>query len=272
MGQMLRTLALFVAAFSCAHATLILQIPTADGMLVASDTRSVGEGQCDERQKLMPLDTQPPAIASATGWTITIDQKSLAAGGSFCDALETGDRDYDLQAVVEKYFEEKLVDREAWTALPGKLIDSLFLFKMKYDRAAAELFRPASDLYTVILAFWGPSGLISANTTIGVARTRTPYLKHAEWREYTQSEPFQVEAYGDVSAYQQAIASGPLAEELKILHTKTINLVRTGDAWGFARRAIGAAAGDSRHQVIGSQAEGYMVGPRSLRRLVVKAP
>lgn len=270
---MYRTLVLSaLAAVSCARATLILQIPTADGMLVASDTRSVGEGNCDLRQKLMVLDTQPPAIASATGWTLTIDEKSLAAGTNFCDAIESGRRQYDVQDVVEKYFANQLMDRDSWYQLPGKLIDSLFLFKMKYDRAAADLFRPSADLYTIVMAFWGPSGLISASTTIGVARTRNPYLKRSEWREFTMSEPLQVEAFGDVDAYQKAIAAGPLADELKILHGKTINLVRTGEAWGFARRAIQAASADSRHQVVGAESEAYVVGPRAVRQLIMKIP
>ena len=270
---MRRALPLFViVALSSAHATLILQIPTADGMLVASDTRSVGEGNCDMRQKLMPLETRPPAIASATGWTITIDQRSVAGGGNFCDAIESGDRDYDLQAVVEKYFGDQPLDRELWYSLPGKLIDSLYIFKMQHQGAANDLFQPSADLYTVVMAFWGASGLVSANTTIGVTRTRNPYLKRSQWREYTLTEVLQVEAYGDVAAYQKAISEGPLAAELRLIQSKRINTVRTGEAWGFARRAIEAAATDSRRQVIGGHVEAYMVGPRSLRQLMEKRP
>lgn len=269
MSKLLSVLLLVVLP---GHATLIIQIPTAEGMLVASDSRSVGEGVCDERDKLMPLQSKPPAVASATGWTMTIDEKSLAVGGSFCDALSKGERPYDLQAVVEKYFQDLPLDRESWNAFPPKLIDSLYVFKMKYARAAVGTFQPSNDLFTVVMAFWGSTGLVSANATMGVSPTRNPYLKHTEWREYSRWDLVHVEAYGEVSSYEKAIASGPLADELKLLQSKKINLVRAGEAFGFARRAIQAAAGASERQAIGGRAKAYMIGPRGLREMAVRNP
>jgi hypothetical protein len=89
------------------HATLVLVVPYAHGLIVAADGRQTVSNKiyCDGITKIIEPTKPIRAVAAVTGNGVVVDYPHPVADEQMCDYIKTAHKIFDIEAVVQRFLD-----------------------------------------------------------------------------------------------------------------------------------------------------------------------
>lgn len=192
--------------------TLILFVPTKDGLLVAADSRSnvnfgdTNPSYCDRASKIIPLKNHSRAVITVAG----TDKSDPSSGGKLrdpCTYIQSAVPLFDTPKIVSEYLDAK--NGEITKAIFHEL-EAYVLRKIR----AVEAKRPKTlvngedgSFATVALGHYIPEENLSlvATFTVRILNHGNAAIADSSWTEYHLSTNWEVRAIGDGAGLLQGL-------------------------------------------------------------------
>jgi hypothetical protein len=211
---MARLLPLVVAALLLplpATATLVVLVPSADGLVVAADSRtSVLGAQCDGQFKIAQLKNPSRTVVMVTGDGVFIPPPS-APVSDLCRYQQTAPRLLDMAAVVSKYLEHRAPDpaRLSLEDLGAECVRAAERFQESYPEA----FRShlGGEIFSVVVASYDPKAKVSTLRNFVVRLDReTHKIEATRFTKIAVSSTDRrgIWAYGETAYVEKQVYAG----------------------------------------------------------------
>jgi hypothetical protein len=144
-----------------ATATLVVLVPSADGLVVAADSRtSVLGAQCDGQFKIVQLKKPSRTVVMVTGDGVFIPPPS-AAEPDLCRYQQSAPRLLDMAAVVSSYLERNAPDstRHSLEDLGAECVRAAQRFQDSYPAAFQS--HLDGEIFSVVVASYDPKVKVS---------------------------------------------------------------------------------------------------------------
>jgi hypothetical protein len=179
------------------HGTLVVTIPTADGLIVASDSRGSlsGDRFCDEVQKILPLKQHPHSVTAITG-TLRILPK-LPLGTPACDEYNKHKPQFDFLQLAQKSLDSQagIVGLKSF----NKMREFMLKKVRQSEREAPPDIADDDEGVNIIFGSFDPTTKTAIVGTIqicvGKAKGKAE-LCGEEWTEFHQNDPADIKATG----------------------------------------------------------------------------
>ena len=265
-------------------ATLLIAIPTKDGVVLASDSRTkTGSSYCDERIKVVPLERPPRTAFAVSGTTMVLPNQALVNRDP-CEALRTVTPLFDLQAIVTEYLEGR--GQELTRELVRKLADTVIKgFNQYLQRNPDEhiRFTRGNNLFEIMLADYTPPAkrarVVTVHFRIRSDRVQ-PEVKDIGWETVLPNDNMPCVIEGNPLFLNQYVLKNTELASLAdfrslIADTRRVAEVSSQEAARAAASLIRATSEmtelTSSDYAVGGPAQIFLVGrPQKPQRLYVK--
>jgi hypothetical protein len=188
------------------HGTLLVFIPTKDGLVVASDSRMTFNGThyCDEAEKFIPLVNHPRSLLAAAGNS----GFGPAAGVNPCKYVKQQTNTNLL--VAAKTFLDEQHGNITWTVLRNLEAKALPFFRSLPEQTVSQI-QPESNgvIFTLKYAHYDSKNKVSVLGTFDVcldkARAKVSICKD-QWKNITQSDTRIISSQADECISQRVLS------------------------------------------------------------------
>ena len=243
---MARWLLIFVAALLAsqpARATLVVAVPSADGLVVAADSRiSFMGAECDGQFKILEPSRPARTVAMVTGDSVFVAPPP-AGERELCSYLKSAPRLLDIGEVVRRYLERKASGNGKFSleALGKECVAAVDRFALANPNALQAY--AGREIFSVIVAGYDPGrGLATLrNFVVRIdSATRRVETDRMTTTTVTASDRRGVWIYGESAYVETNVLSG---EGRKYLDAATLEFILTAAHVGEAplSRAVAAA-------------------------------
>jgi hypothetical protein len=234
-----------------ASATLVVIVPSADGLVVAADSRSSLAGaSCDNQYKITELRKPKRTVVAVTGEVAFIAPPDVQEQ-NVCGYLKSAPRRLDISSVVKHYLERKNADpfKLSLDDLSAKCVEEVERF-WRIDPHAVEPY-VGREIFSVVIASYDPH---SKNSIVSNFVVRIePVTRRVEATRFTRITILQqsrrgVWSYGETDYLNKNVFGGVgrgylTAETLEfILVDKPVSEVRLDQAVAVATNLIEATS------------------------------
>jgi hypothetical protein len=187
-----------------ARGTLIVYVPTKDGMVVAADSRRTISGtttHCDDAEKIIPLKNHPRAVVANTGFSEVRDTTDT------CDYAKTHPPKLSIGMLARDFLDAQHGDirEETFTSLAHQLLKRLQTLPKPPE--------PNHEGVILELTF----GQYEANSHVAILAwfdicQDTPRTNHYsvcihKWTEIVQTDPKKIQDFGDTQCFTEALTA-----------------------------------------------------------------
>jgi hypothetical protein len=272
--MLIRTIALAAGAKLCLG-TIIVLIPTKEGVIIASDSRSTASNKqvCDSRKKIiaLPIVYREPTALGASGLTeITTPGTDLSAYKSICDAIQQSPKALDVQKETEAYLLRHSIDSlDDVKSLAAALVESVHSFRDKYPNET-QGFEPGNNLFDVRLAMYKPERhkFVMANCAVAISADGRPMPKTTTWEEYDENSAPLLSIEGDADFLSKFVLNdgSELSRRWKAMSSTPLSASQGATEARIAIEAAYAAVrAHSTDWGIGGPIQVYLVSPTGAR-------
>jgi hypothetical protein len=194
-----------------ARGTLVVLVPSADGLVVAADSRTSILGvQCDGQFKIAQLKKPSRTVVMVTGDGVFIKPPG-ARPADLCRSLQSAPRLLDIAAVVTGYLERKAPDlsRLSLEDLASECVRAAQRFQEAYPVAFQS--HIGGEIFSVVIASYDPRARVSTmrNFVVRVGR-ETHRIEAARFSQtaVALTDRRGVWAYGEAAYLEQNVYSG----------------------------------------------------------------
>jgi hypothetical protein len=195
------------------HGTLVIAIPTCEGLLIAADSRvTIGEAMCDHSFKITEVQGVDRVGVVATGFTTVQDTTSLAGFpmAGICDHLYKIKPKFDALDIVKTKIEEDLrLASENFDQLPGKCLKSV----ADYMASDPGVFDPVRGrkLFQVAVGSYDPSQQTSylRQFSVHIAADGSPWIEGVEVLKFSPADAQSLQVLGESSFMNTNVLYGP---------------------------------------------------------------
>lgn len=234
-----------------ARGTLVVIVPSADGLVVAADSRiSVLGTTCDEQFKIAELRRPRRTVIAVTGDGVFIRPPNIGQR-DVCGYLKTAERTLDIPLVVRRYLERANanLDKLQLEDLESDCVRAVERFRENYPHALESY--AGRELFSVVIASYDPKSktatvlnfVVKINASTNKAEAgrfmhtiMTPQTRRGVW-SYGETDFLNSNVFGGVGRKYLAEST-----EKFILVDAPVAEVRQGEAVAVAANVIEAAS------------------------------
>jgi hypothetical protein len=194
-----------------AGATLVVLVPSADGLVVAADSRtSILGASCDGQFKITQLRRPSRTVVMVTGDGVFIKPPS-APEPDLCRYQQSAPRLLDMAAVVSSYLQQKAPDPAQFSLedLGAECVRAAERFQASYP--AAFQAHTGGEIFSVVIASYDPTARVSKlrNFVVRIDR-ETHRIEAARFTEIAVSPTDRrgVWTYGETAYVDQNVYAG----------------------------------------------------------------
>jgi hypothetical protein len=200
-----RTIA-FAAGAKLCLGTIIVLIPTKEGIIIASDSRSTASNKlfCNSRTKIiaLPIMHREPTAFGTSGLTeIVVPGTDLSAYKGICDALQQSPKALDVQKETETYLLAHSLDSLGDVKhLAAALVETVNRFRRAYPKETQGV-EPGKNLFDVRLAMYKRDRhkFVMADCAVAMSADGRPMPKTTTWDEYDENSAPLLSLEGDAA-------------------------------------------------------------------------
>jgi hypothetical protein len=195
-----------------AAGTLILAVPSRDGLVVAADSRSTVAGiHCDNAVKIVLPARPERVVATVTGQGTFLVPPGNIAISDLCMYVRRGPRLLDIQGVVKRYLEEKNIDLNVLEImdLAQRCLNAVRDFQTTWPDALHSF--AGHELFSVVLAGYDPKERLSVIRSFVVAvlaDLKPDIARTVDWR-IAQDDAPEYFGFGETDYMNRQVFGGP---------------------------------------------------------------
>lgn len=226
-----------------AGATLVVLVPSVDGLVVAADTRiSILGAQCDGQFKITELATPARTVVMVTGDSIFV-QPPGPRETDLCRYVATAPRTLDIAATVRSYLERNAASSEKYSLedLGKACVQAVQRFQQS-NPAAFRSYK-GREIFSVIVASYDPASRISTMRNFVVCiDAKTGEIRAARFAQIAVSPQDRrgVWSYGETNYLEKQVYAG-IGHQYLATSTLDFILVNKPVAEAPLDRAVAAA-------------------------------
>jgi len=188
------------------HGSMVVYIPTKDGMVVAADSRiTMGQIHCDDGVKILPLRRHERSVITVMGFDEVYETRDQVA--DLCSYRRTHQPIISIPTVIRKFLDSHQgeVNEDYFRKIEAVLIKQVDAIR----RAYPNLQPPDPELITsVAYGHYSPRAQTSTYGTVEICKdsanpTRSSVCSR-EWVQFTLQDPISIKVSGAPDCFQKA--------------------------------------------------------------------
>ena len=214
LAQVPRLLATLLVALLLpkpAGATLVVLVPSADGLVVAADSRiSMADKYCDGQFKIMQLKRPAHTVVMVTGDGVFIPPPS-AGEPNLCRYIQSAPRLLDIASIVRKYLQRNVADLSQLSL--ANLADECVRAAQRFQQSNPDAFQShlGGEVFSVVIASYNPKSKVSTMRNFVVRLdSATHQLRAGRFAQISVADTDRrgVWAYGETAYLEQSVYAG----------------------------------------------------------------